>query len=760
MADLIKRYWSSVPWLGRLFTFIPVLLLLFPPLWGWELETVKIFFWSLAILGCLLWYLLRRLNGQKFVWPPRSLTIILLLWSIAILLSFWWSTPRSLSWWGAGLEADSAWFLLILVITVWLARAVINRRSATILWYGFWSLGSGLLILSQLLFWWQPSLAAMFNLPIGVGNLIGKWNDFGLLMGFNSLLFAVLAAFSLRLSRFRFGWFAAAMVMSLVSLGFTVLVNLLISWLIVGALAVLLLSVLLARRQDWHLATASFLPLIVVLLTAFIFLTSANEDSWLTGKLLPLQRTLRVTSVEVRPSFLATLTIARGVLSQDTWLGVGPAKFERAWWQFRPVAGINETRFWSSDFQAGFSWLLTIMVSLGGLGTLAVFSLLGGFLWLALCLLFGWGLAGRPPSPSELWLGVAGLYWLAVLFLYPPGAGLVVIAWLWGGVALGVRAQSFSESTILPNQPRLVGSRTLLNGLVILMSCFLLVGGLALGTRGWALWQLARAEELAAENNFLAAETALEKAISLGPLATAQRQLVENSLAQLEVLSREGEAEHIRARFKAVVDRALRAAQAATAFDGGDYRNWLVQGQVYEVLHNLQVTGSYEEAFAAYQTAAWLNPSNPQLWFELARLAASNKDWASAESQLIEALKRKSDFAPARLLLVQIQEAQGQVETARQALQAAVLATPNDFGLRFQLGYLQYRSADYQPALETLMAAWRLRPTSAEIHYFLALTYEALGDLDAARQWLEPLIRQEPDNPAIINLMNRLETTE
>ncbi|MES2202929.1 MAG: hypothetical protein V4474_01225, partial [Patescibacteria group bacterium] len=178
-------------------------------------------------------------------------------------------------------------------------------------------------------------------------NLIGKWNDLGLLLGL--LLTAVLARtqFTEMAGRMR----AALVVLMAVLVAVLALVNFALVWALVlaGALAVALVSFLSARSAAHEQGAATslrgtlpVLPLVFAAL-AIVFLVWGGTFNLAATGLFP------VSSLEVRPSYQTTLDVvnaARVNAPQRLLVGAGPNTFGEIWLGAKP-AEVNQSQFWN-----------------------------------------------------------------------------------------------------------------------------------------------------------------------------------------------------------------------------------------------------------------------------------------------------------------------------------------------------------------------------------------------------------------------------
>ena len=166
---------------------------------------------------------------------------------------------------------------------------------------------------------------------------------------------------------------------------------------------------------------------LLVLVMSGIFLMSgdsiSNSISERTG----------ISFVEVRPSFTATLGVTQQVYSDNLFFGVGPNKFVDAWRLYKDRA-INDTIFWDTNFEAGYSYLLTSAINGGILVALAWLAFLGTILWSGFRLLFS------TTSNDRFWyfVGLSSLictlYFWGISLIYVPPAPILLLAAICTGV--------------------------------------------------------------------------------------------------------------------------------------------------------------------------------------------------------------------------------------------------------------------------------------------------------------------------------------
>jgi tetratricopeptide (TPR) repeat protein len=87
---------------------------------------------------------------------------------------------------------------------------------------------------------------------------------------------------------------------------------------------------------------------------------------------------------------------------------------------------------------------------------------------------------------------------------------------------------------------------------------------------------------------------------------------------------------------------------------------------------------------------------------------------------------------------------QAQFQDAAVELRRVLETDPDNLLAHYNLGFIAYRSRDYDTAMQHLKRTLELRPDHPEAHYTLGLTYMALGRYDDAVASLERAIAIDP----------------
>lgn len=663
------------------------------------------------------------------------------------LLSWWFSSDRSVAFIGIGSEVDTVAFIIVAFAALALSFLYIrSARSLKTLLLGI-AAASALALLFQY-------ISVLIGLPGEVfadksANLVGKWNDFGVLIGVLAIISAgALELMALRTRTLFAAW--AGLVLSLVMLG---VVNFSTGWwMLLGAAILLAASGYVSRRAASDLSSSPrripYAPaLMAVVSLAFLF--AGNQLN--TG----LTSILKVSSIEVRPAFSSTIDIGRAAHDTKTHslLGSGPNTFNEAWLAYKPTE-VNQTQFWSVDFASGFSLLSSAFVTVGYLGVIA---------WLIPAVLVLLALfrivRARGISAGERALGIlaglGALYLWAAIVLYAPGPALVFLAFLFAGATLGLASSLGGMSEGVSRLRWAIYTALLL--VLVLLSVW---AALAADRRFLSLMYSQQALVAVQGGDLPGGEKLLGRSLGLEHNGENLRLGVEISLARMAVLAQSTStpAADLQKQFTAAVQNGVSYGQEAALLNPKDYRPYLELASFYGYLASLKVTGALENEMAAYERAQALNQKNPAIPLLRAQLEAQNPQGSmtALETYLTQSLQLKSNYTDALLFAVQLAVAQNNLTTAIQAQTAAVSTAPDQATLWYQLGLLYYVGGDIPNAVLGLEKALSLAPNYANAQYFLGLSYYRQGNTDGAIKQFTALAASNPDNASVTQILANL----
>jgi len=582
-------------------------------------------------------------------------------------------------------------------------------------------------------------------------NLIGSWNDTGILAGL-ALLIALLAYELIATTR-------ASKIIASSVIGFSFLILLIVNsfivWTVVGVGALIVFvysfSNTIGRKrsgvsEEKMSYRVPLVPLLIVMLSVVCTLITMRTNPFgFVGSFSPFSFFNRysLNVVEGRPSLSSTYQLGVSVLKEKHIFGAGPNNFEQVWNMYKKNE-INQYPFWNSDFSYGYGVVPSSFVTLGILGVLAWLALLVTILWTGIRIVFK-----RYADKQNQFLiasAFAGtLYLWFFIITYTPGVTIIIAAFIMLGLMLAVKEQVPSAKGYklinFITDPRMAFGFVL--GLVVL-----LVGSVIsvywIGTVIIANAYKIQAIQYFSANNLDAAENSVSNSLRIKPTDSAYRVLTSIGLARATVLtqSNSGDATSLRT----VLQNTLSIAGAAVALDRDNYENWIMLGQVYQFATSPDANDAYSEAVKAYAEAEKRNPSSPYISLLKSQLEQAHGNTDASRDFAIAAIAKKADYLDAYYFLTQILLNQGKTQDAIASAGAAVQASPTNSLSWFQLGVLYYSVKNYTNAAVAFERAVYFNPQFANARYFGGLAYDKLGRHDDAIKIFQVLKETNPDN--------------
>lgn len=731
------------------------LVLVIPAAWfPFQLSKVAVFSAALALAA-----LMFTLSGgmREFLRAPGVRpTLAVLLLPVVYVVSSLASLDSSVAWTGYAIEWDTVVFATLAALAfVFSSMFFRTQRTARMLYTSlFWAIAAAALF---------QIVAIMFGPSIPGGtfadrsiNLVGKWNDLGILASLLGL-FVLVELQMRRPSAIMRGVSIVLGVLIVALLGF---VNFSLAWalLLVGALVVGLMSFMRARQEEGeHHTEPGFLARVPWFAAAAAIL-SIVFMAWGPFFNTSLTSVFPVSSLEVRPSYQTTtkaLTAVREGSFSRAVIGMGPNTFGEIWLAQKPQE-VNQSAFWSLDFNVGYSTLVTALGTVGFLGALA--WVLPFILVVAAILrLMRLSVLSREDRALGLSLGFGSLMLLAVMAFYVPSQNIILLALVLAGAAFGFLWRQGRPALEDEAPSRVLQMAALALALVLVVTSVLIAGKTA--QRALAETYVGRAAAALQEGN-------VDKAVELaaagadteetGDTLRMQINAGGSKLSQLAQVT-DGDQAELQQQFENSLQTVVVAGQKAVALNMADYRPFFLMGQVYDLLSRLNVTGAYDQASSTYNAAMVRNPNNPAITLAMARLAASGGDAAATEGYLRASLTQKPNYTDAILFLVQLSIAQNDLNSALQAAQAAVQSAPGVAPIWFQLGLLYYAGGDSSNAIPALEQALKIQPDYANAKYFLGLSYYAQNRQVEALTLFEDLARSNPDNAEVRTIIANMQ---
>lgn len=722
--------------------------------------TTKTFLLATGALITLALYILARLSRGNIVLPPLTLVGVLWLPVVAYALSASFSGSLfANAFWGTALEPDTLGFMLIVAILGTMAALVLRRSEhyASFLRTSAFVLGviAVLQILIVVIGQFKPeSISPAFS-------IVGSFEDLASLLGLGVI--SILIAFRfLEISPTARRPLIGAGVLSLVLLA---VANYSLAWILV-ALVSLGLFVEAVMQQGSKSTDAdlddvtvvsesstessedgshSIVVPLVVLVTSLFFLLGGTLGG-------ALANAFHINTLNVRPSWQSTFSVAHSVYATNPVFGTGPGSFGVEWLKYRD-ASLNTTVFWNIDFSSGIGFIPTSFVTTGLVGAVA---------WLALliCLIvFGMRmLIMRAPEDSFI-RSVAIISFVGTLYLFTiaifglPNAVLLALAFVFAGLFASTMrfAKNGQQWGVLFSKSPRIGFVIVFSLTIVLLGS--VVAAYSLVERYVAEVEIAHAKASFGAGDLDAADRFAQNSISFTPSTAAYQLQASVARTRIDKIASSSTMPVAAAQkaFQDALSTGINAALTATRIASYDYQNWLMLGNLYAQAVPLGITGAYDSAKTAYEKAQALNPTNPQILYTLAQLDIAHKDIKSAQERLKGAIALKQDYTTAIFLLSQLEVQDGNVKDALTSALAAAYFTPNNPNILFQVGILSAAQNDFNGAAQALSAAVGADPKFANARYLLAAVYAKLGDMKSAIDQMKAIAVMSPENAKAVS---------
>jgi tetratricopeptide (TPR) repeat protein len=755
-TDGMMQKWPLLAWARSIYIIgiFLALVAIIPAAWfPLQLGKLAAFEIALAISGIL--FVVGGGVGGVFTKRGHRAAFFAALLPLVYLASYAYSTDRSVGLLGYSIESDTVLFSAVCAVAFLFSFFLFRRLSTVRALLGGTLAAAGCALLFQFFSIVLGSKALPSLFADTSVNLVGKWNDVGLLAG-AALILMLVALECAPLSRGRrYAAAAAAAVLVL----FLALVQFPLIWgLTLGA------SILLggwaylsrtARGTDAGASRVSMMPWFSIgaaALSVIFLLWGAAVQGGLI-KVFP------VSSLEVRPSLQTTLDVVRASHGDSFGrflLGTGPQTFSNEWFLNKPLA-INQSQFWNLDFNVGYSTLTT------ALGTVGVLGALAWFIPLVLVLIGLLRIARAKEiftSEEKLVAGAAGLvsvYLWCSLFMYVPSQNILLLVFTISGAAFAfaMKEADTPAPAVQPNRSHML----MWNGVVALCVLVLVVGVFYTSRRYMAEAYTNQGLISLQQGGVDEALQTADKAMNIERTSDTLQFALLAATTRLQQIAQatSSPSTEVQQQFAAGAQTTIAIGQQAITLNPHDYRAYMAFGRVYDLLNALGVQGAYDMAKGLYTTAVTHNPTNPQIPLTIARLEAAHGNGDATIAALSQSLKLKADYTDAILFAVQLYVANKDINNAIIAAKAAVSSAPGIPAIWFQLGLLYYSANDTANAALAFEQAVKLQNDYANAKYFLGLSYAAQKRTQDAIKQFQDLALSNPDNAEVKLILSNLQ---
>lgn len=663
---------------------------------------------------------------------------------------------------GDGFEIYTAAFVSLLALLATVIGMLKDSKSSVIRLYAlliFSALALSVYHVIRVLF--GPETLSLGLFESSTTSPLGSWNGLAIFYGLTILL-SLTALQQLPLTRIGRG---IIVVVAMIALGMLTLINFSPIWYILAGVSILVLLYSLVRNRwsvnvDEHQSNedGSFSSIIVaslIALVSIIFMVGGNQIGTMISTKAGVQ------FVEVRPSLVATMDLSQQVFADSPFFGAGSNRFADVW-RLHKDPSINQTVFWNTNFDTGYSYLITSIIGSGLLGVAAWLFFLGALLWTGVRFLLRAGMDDRFWYFTGLSALISSVYLWAMSVIYVPPASVLFLAAITTGVFM------VAHNRLLGGREREISiARRRADGfaLIVVVIVFITASAGALyitGKQAAGVYVFNQANaNVNAGDQLASLEAGIARSFELAPNDVFARQLAFYQWLQMRsLLSAQNPSDDEKKLFQDSATKGINAARLSIDLDSTDPRNHQLLGQIYGILTVVGVDGAGERAAEAYATARSLDPHNPVIRLLEAELALSRKDTATARTAAEDAVRIRPSYTEALYFLAELDIADGNVEQAAARAADVVQLEPQNPARRYQLGILLASLKRLDQAVAAFEAAVKLDPQYANARYFLALGYAEQGKKDQALEQLAVVRSLNESNKTVDEVIQKIEKGE
>lgn len=705
-----------------------------------------------------LFYLVNAIFTKVIVYPRSVFSVIISSIFVTAAISSSFSDAKTISYFGNLYQPDGMIFFFVYFLVFIIASSVFGRKDFIFLGIAFFagailSLALGLLEMNDI-----------FPLPFSFSknaafNAIGTVTNFGLYSAF------VLIMATSILSEFKMA-IVPKLIMatsSLLSLSALIIINNKLIWTVVS----LFLVLIVARKFSESIDLDKFknsekiksgkmeFPFAVMIASFFFFAI---------GPSLPALANL---PIEIKPNISSTLDVLKYNFSaKNALIGTGPSTFSYNYASNRPTE-LNETEFWKIRFNEGYSFITTIISTMG-----VVQAILFTFLALYLARFT----LKKSLSGGTFSISICVLFLLASLFFF--NSFFVEMLAIFSGMGLIATLNSYHGAISMEKAQK---NPSFAIFIIIIAG---ITGSLAILFAGSQKYAAAVYYEKALSSQDISgALKNIDMAIKLDPdsdlylRSASQTFLID---ANKEFIKKDKNSpDSLDARIQNDIALSVRIAQKATVLNPADSLNWANLGNIYEQII-FAADGADLFAQSNYEEAIKRDPKNFELEYSLARtLIASSDKMKKADPQSEEKPKNASEsawkekldmaefhldksaslnkkYAPAYFQIAMIMIRRGETEKAASKLEEIKLIAPYDGALSYQLGLVYYNDGKFDKAKSELERAIALDENYSDARYVLGLIYDKEDKKSSALEQFERVLRLNPENESVKKIISNL----
>lgn len=656
-----------------LFIVIVLLPIFFLPFTKVPVETSKGLFLVIGLVASIIFWIVARFSDGKIIFPKSRLLVSGLLIVLVFLISSLFSGASNMSFFGVMFDLGTFYFILTGFMLMLVCSVVLrDPHNVKTLLFGIIA-SSAFVLIFQSLHLFIPGALSFGVLTGKTDNILGSWNALGIFAGFAGIISLFVVEFFSISKLIKF----LLLILILLSVLMIAAVNFLLVWELFGISALIIfvykVSLSFSQRNGDEKRTAPFpfLSFTIVIVSLLFFMSGQ-----FIGGLIPNR--LGLSNVEISPSFSATMSVTRQALSKNPILGIGPNRFSDVWAMYKPVV-INSTPFWDTNFNFGSGILPTFATTTGILGILSWLIFFFLLLVAGIKPLF-YSIKNNVNQTTSVFF-ISSLYLFVACFFYSAGSVIFLLAFAFTGIFIGL-----STSNHLNKEVAITFSESPRKGfffLILLM--ILMIVSISLSFKYIERFtSIPYFEKALGAKSIEEAELNIVKANSLHYSDLYLRTYTQIYLIKLNSLASKGSSllsDTDKISLQTSFNQAVNGASLSVIYNKSNYLNYQILGSVYYSAASLGVVGASSKAIDAFIQASLLNPFNPGIKLDMARVSFADGKKKEAKDYANAALSLKPDYIDALIVLSQIAKSESDINSAISYAEQALALSPTDKNL-------------------------------------------------------------------------------
>ncbi|MBC7602893.1 MAG: tetratricopeptide repeat protein [Ramlibacter sp.] len=149
----------------------------------------------------------------------------------------------------------------------------------------------------------------------------------------------------------------------------------------------------------------------------------------------------------------------------------------------------------------------------------------------------------------------------------------------------------------------------------------------------------------------------------------------------------------------------------------------------------------------AFNAVLAIEPRNAQAWYGIGLVESERENVRAARIALNEALRSDANFSQASAELAATETFAGNLEVARQLLEALVAREPQNYLARTSLGVYKLKSGQPAAALDDFLKAGLIEPRYSRAWLYTGVAHYQLGDTKRALEAFDKAAKLDPRDP-------------